>query len=415
MRVYKTLANLDFAGKLYEASLQTQTGKQFIGRYQAYCISNPVTCKIVNQFVQEAKNYLYDSGVASVYESIASVIADNKYSWAIASACERINEDNSKGNYLSRRAVEQVAPILEMDERGVVDYIKSGAFKSVMYVEAFRNIARSIYRDQPVVENKTNYSVTHPISVVEKTEKGIFFEVLGSIYKIVDSEIMEAEVNEVSNDFIYMCRLLESNNISLDNDKLVLNLGNRTYMVEKQGECIIKANDRDISLTVDQLRENSVSYLTTIPYSRSNNTASILESFAKIVENYNSVAILNNVSVVSTSNDKFMVIEHQGNAYAKMISTNHTSPWKVKDNIAKVCESVKKYTHVDLKENYSESIKNVVETVKDEEAQQMLESLETDKMNERKQKIAELTERYKNDPVRLHILSQIASDLNNLD
>lgn len=96
MRVYKTLANLDFAGKLYEASLQTQTGKQFIGRYQAYCISNPVTCKIVNQFVQEAKNYLYDSGVASVYESIASVIADNKYSWAIASACERINEDNSK-------------------------------------------------------------------------------------------------------------------------------------------------------------------------------------------------------------------------------------------------------------------------------------------------------------------------------
>ena len=110
-----------------------------------------------------------------------------------------------------------------------------------------------------------------------------------------------------------------------------------------------------------------------------------------------------------------MVIEHQGNAYAKMISTNHTSPWKVKDNIAKVCESVKKYTHVDLKENYSESIKNVVETVKDEEAQQMLESLETDKMNERKQKIAELTERYKNDPVRLHILSQIASDLNNLD
>ena len=284
-----------------------------------------------------------------------------------------------------------------------------------MYVEAFRNIARSIYRDQPVVENKTNYSVTHPISVVEKTEKGIFFEVLGSIYKIVDNEIMEAEVNEVSNDFVYMCRLLESNNISLDNDKLVLNLGNRTYMVEKQGECIIKANDRDISLTVDQLRENSVSYLTTIPYSRSNNTASILESFAKIVENYNSVAILNNVSVVSTSNDKFMVIEHQGNAYAKMISTNHTSPWKVKDNIAKVCESVKKYTHVDWKENYSESIKNVVETVKDEEAQQMLESLETDKMNERKQKIAELTERYKNDPVRLHILTQIASDLNNLD
>ena len=414
MTVYKTLSSMDFAGKLYEAQAQTTTGKNLIGRYQAYCISNPVSCKVVNNFLKEAKECLYDSGVASIYESIASTISENKYSWAIASTCENINENNSKGNYLNRRAVEQVTPLLEMNERDVVDYIKSGAFKSVMYVEAFRNIAKSIYRDQPVVESNSKYNMIHPISVIEKKDDNIFFEVLGDIYKINEDKIEEANAEEVSRDFLYMSQLLESNIVRFTDDHLELNVGNRTYVVEEQGSCLLKTTDRNLRLTVDQLRENTNTFVSAAPINQRNQYASILECFAKIVENYDTIGIMNNVSIVNTSNDKFVVIENNGNAYAKMLQTNHTSNWKVNDNIVETCKVIKKNTHVDLSENYQVSIDKVVESVSEQEAQQITESLEAEKMNERKQKISELTERFKNDPVRLHMLSQIAADLNNI-
>lgn len=415
MIVYRTLASLDFAGKLYEAQVQTQTGRQLINKYQAYCISNPTSCKIVNSFMKEAKSCLYDSGVASVYEAIANTITDNKYSWALASACELIREDSSKGNYLNRRAAEQVAPMLEMKERDIVDYIKSGALKSVMYVESFRNIAKSVYADQPVVESNKQYTVVHPVSIVEQKEDVVYFNILGSIYKIENDTITEAKEDEVSRDFIYMNQLLDSNSIALEGDALKLSIGNRVYIAERSGECILKANDRDLVLTVEQLRENSLGYVQTLAYNSKNAASSILESFTKIVENFDNLCVLNNASIVYSANDQFMIIEHNGRAYAKMLKTNHTHAWRVEDNIAKVCESIKKYTHVDVSDQYAESIGTVLEQVSAEEGQQITESLERDRMLERKRKIAELTERYKSDPVRLHMLSQIAADLNDME
>lgn len=415
MANYKTLASMDFASKLYEAKLQTQTGKALVSKYQAYCISNPVSCALVNNFMKEAKDCIYDSGIAQIYESLANVISENKYSWAIASTCESIDANETKGNYLNRRAAQQVAPLLEMSERDVVDYIKSGAFKSVMHVEQFRNIAKSIFRDQPVVESNSQFKLTHPISVIEQKEGVVYFEVLGDIYKIDEGKIEESKAEEVSQDFIVMSQLLESNNISLVDDSLVLTVGNRKYTVKEQGACVLKANDRDLYMTVDQLRENSNTFVSTSFISQRNNYAFILESFAKIVENYDKIGILNNVSVVNTANDKFLVIENDGNAYAKMLQTTHTPAWKVVDNIAEACKVIKKNTRVDLSENYKVSIDKVVEQVSEQEAKQITESIESEKMNSRKQKIAELTERYKNDPVRLHMLSQIAADLSEME
>jgi predicted RNase H-like nuclease (RuvC/YqgF family) len=99
---------------------------------------------------------------------------------------------------------------------------------------------------------------------------------------------------------------------------------------------------------------------------------------------------------------------------ARSISSNRTTHWTVSDNIAKTLEVIKKNTLVDLTESFKEKIEKVVEQVSAEEGRMIQESLQEKELNDRRAKIEELTKRYKDDPVRLQMLSQIASELNEL-
>lgn len=418
MRIYKTLADLDFGKILFEASVQTQTGKELMEKYQARVMTSAVTCNIINSFLKEAKNCLYDGGVSYVYEKVANVVNDNKYSWALASTCEAIEGNDNSRNFLARKAVEQVKPLLEMDETTVVSYIKSGALKNVMHVENFRNIAKCVYRDQPIVENNVNYTNLHPISMVEEHNEYKYFEVLGNIYKVNTDEgvIEEANASEVTPEFIYISQLLESQYSKFDVEKemVIVEVRNVKIEVSEQGKAIREMNGQRVEFTAEQLREQNNIYLSTIPHSVRNNVAQVLECTVKMVENFNNISVMDNVNIVSTLNDKFLLIEENGNALAKSIYSNRTTAWSVNDNIAKTLDMIKKNTRVDLTESFKEKIDSVIERVSLEEGKMIQENLEKSQIDERRKKIEELTERYKNDPVRLQMLSQIACELNEL-
>lgn len=418
MKVYKTLADLDFGKILFEASVQTQTGKELIENYQARVMTSAVTCTMINSFLKEAKNHLYDGGVNHVYEKLINIVNDNKYSWAIASTCEAIESNDNSRNFLARRAVDQVKPLLEMSEEDVVSYIKSGALKNVMHVEAFRNIAKCVYKDQPIVENHTTFTNVHPISMVEEHGDVKYFEVLGNIYKvnIEKSTIEEAQSNEVSQEFLYISQLLESQYTKFDAEKeqVLVEIRNLKFEVSEQGKVIREMNGQRLELTTEQLREQNGIYLSTIPYSVRNSVAQVLECTAKLVENFNNISVMDNVNIISTANDKFLLIEENGNALAKSLFSNRTTQWIVNDNIAKTIETIKKNTHVDLIESFKEKIEKVVEQVSTEEGRMIQESLQEKELSDRRAKIEELTKRYKNDPIRLQMLSQIASELKEL-
>lgn len=418
MKVYKTLADMDFGKLLFEASVQTQTGKEIIEKYQAHVMSSAVTCTLINSFLKESKNCLYDGGINYVYEKLAQVINDNRYSWAIASTCEAIEANQSSRNFLAKKAVEEVKPLLEMNEEDVVSYIKSGALKNVLHVEQFRNIAKSVYKDQPIVESTTTYTNVHPISMVEEHNDVKYFEVLGNIYK-VDTEksiIEEAQSNEVSQEFLYISQLLESQYTKFDVEKeqVIVEVRNLKFEINEQGKTVREMNGKRVELTTEQLREQNGIYLSTVPYSVRNNVAQILECTAKLVENFDNISVMDNVNIISTKNDKFVLIEENGNAIARSIYSNRTTHWSVKDNIAKTINVIKKNTRVDLTESFRDKIEQVVEKVSEKEGQIIQESLQEKEINDRRAKIEELTKIYKNDPIRLQMLSQIASELNEL-
>ena len=62
-KVFKPLADLDFAKVLMEALADTQTGSALLENYKRYLLNNPASCTLVNNFLYESKNLMYDNGI----------------------------------------------------------------------------------------------------------------------------------------------------------------------------------------------------------------------------------------------------------------------------------------------------------------------------------------------------------------
>ena len=63
--IFKPLADIDFANVLAEAFAETQTGVELINKYRQYMLKNESSCTLINNFLAEAKNCMFDNGVVS--------------------------------------------------------------------------------------------------------------------------------------------------------------------------------------------------------------------------------------------------------------------------------------------------------------------------------------------------------------
>ena len=407
----KVLMGCDFTHLISEAQAQTQTGAELITKYRAHLMNNPESCALVNSFVKEAAAVRYDNGVNNVLEVLSDFINSNKTSWCLASACERINEDTTQRNYLNRNAAKQVANLLEMDEDNVVKYIRAGALKNVMFCEAFRSIAKQVFSDQPIVEQTAEYTKFTPASMVENVGDGNCFVAAGQLYMISeDGNISKADWKQVSNTFKTVESLLESSICSIDKDNIYVKYNNKEYMIAESGKISIGEK----KFTVEQFRDNTRLVLMTANPRRRNEVAGVLEAIAQVAENFERIVTMDNVAIYSTPNDRFLVIESGSQLYATLLQSNHSTGWTVNEDAVKVCEFVKKHTNTMISENYQDNIEGAIEKASEESRAQMLEDLEKTNILSIKERIELLTEKFKGDPTKLAVLSQLASEVASL-
>lgn len=410
----KILAGLEFASILNESFGQTQSGNDMLNKYKSFLMANNATCGLVNQFVKEAATLRFDNGVNAVLEQVSDYISSNKTSWALATACESINGNSASYNYLNRNAAKQVESLLEADEETVVKYIKAGALKNVMFCEAFRNIAKQVYADTPIVESTADYTVAHPISLVENAGDGFFFEVAGTVYKIDESKkIQEATWNEVSNTFKTVSSLLESSMVTFDQGTLTAKIGNGEYTISEVDEKIVckrvgHNNIENLFETVAELREHNN---LVVAGSINRGIASALEALALTFENYKNITNLDNVAIYSTNRDRFVVIEGGDSLYATLLQSNHNTKWTVNEGAVNTLSFIKAKTNVELGEVYTEAVKANMANVDEEERKRLEEEAKVNEKNGYKERIAALTEKFKNDPAKLAILSELAAKL----
>lgn len=408
----KILAEMEFASIISGANAQTQTGAEMLNKYKAHVMANESSCALVNSFIKEASNCRYDNGINETLSIVADYINQNKTSWALASACESINNNNKSYNYINRNAAKQVEKLLEMNEDDVVKYIKAGALKNVMFCESFRNIAKQVYKDNPMVEATADYTKVTPVSIIENVGDGVCFEVAGNLYKMGDDKtIQEANWNEVSNTFKTISSLLESNMVEVDSHTITVKAPNATYEISEADKVKKIGKEGTNDFTIDQLRENNRLVLMTANPRHKNQLAGILEAVALVCENYDSIANMDNVSIYTTKNDKFVVIEAGVNLYATLLASNRHSKWTVNENAIEALSFIKSKTNVTLSDNYSKLVEEAVAVADEEEKTRIAEELKAQEQQSYKERIEALTEKFKNDPVKLAVLSKLAQEL----
>lgn len=405
-----TLIGLGFNQMIAEAQGETSTGSALINKYKSILMTNESSYSLVNQFINEASRCKYDSGVMRLLESVSDYVQSNKTSWALASACESIQSNPHSYNYLNRQACKQVEKLLEMKEDDIVNYIKAGALKNVMYCEAFRNIAKQVYKDSPIVESNAEYNKINPISLVENVGDGLCFEVKGMLFKMDNEKhIQEASWSEVSNDFKTVSRLLESKNASTEGDSIIIEAVNQKYIVSERGKILkeAKGDNPAQNFTVSEFRDYCRNVLACTNPRFRNVVAESLESIALLSEMYDNIAVMDNAAIYQTNRDEFLVIESGSELYATLLRSNHQSKWTINENAIDVLSFIKTKTNVQLPD-YEKAIKEALNNADKLSQQQIEESLKETKINNLKERIALLTEKFKNDPVKLAVLSQQA-------
>ena len=388
---------------------QTQTGAELLNKYNSYLLVNEANCALINSFVKEASSHIYDNGVHEALTQVSDYISANKASWALATACENINTNNSSYNYINRNAAKQVEKLLEMQEDDVVRYVKNGALKNVMFCEAFRNIAKQIFKETPIVEAMADYTVIHPVSFIESVGDGTCFTIEGKLFKLDDDKnITECTWDEVSNTFRVITAILESKDSQIDGNSISVKAGNGTYVISEANKVVREGKE----MTVAGLREHNRLVLMTANPRFRNQLASVLEGIALIAENYDNITNMDNACIYTTANDKFLVIEGANTLYATLLASNRHPAWTVNENAIDTLTFIKTKTNVSLSEQYNNLVKNHLEQVSEQEQENIMKELHEQQIQSYKERIEMLTEKFKNDPVKLAVLSKCAQDLN---
>lgn len=420
----KILAGLDFSSLIAESSASTATGSELLNKYKSYLMMKESSCGLVNGFIKEAQNCRYDNGVNKVLEVVADYINMNKTSWALASACENINANGQSYNYLNRNAAKQVEKLLEMEEDDVVSYIKAGALKNVMFCESFRTIAKQVFKDNPIVESTAEFKATRPVSMIENVGDGLCFEVNGTLYKMDDDKnIQEAQWSEVSNTFRTVSQLLESNMARISDGDIEIQAGNSTYVISEQGKCkkcrkkgeCKDGKCEEKEMTVEELRENNGILLMALAPATRNRMAGILEAIALTCENYDSIVNMDIATIYETARDRFLVIEAGDNMYSTLLASTRSPKWTVNEDVMKTLAFIKDRTNVSLNEQYNEKIRESIEKVSQTEKNEIEQEINKQTVESFKDRVAALTEKFKDDPTKLAVLAKIAQTISNED
>lgn len=410
MTHYKVLVEMDFGHIISEASAQTQTGAELLSKYQSYLLANPESCGVVNQFVREAAQHRYDNGINEALGRVADYIQSCKTSWALASACESIQANQSKNNILNRNAARQVEKLLEQSEENVVKYIQAGSLKNVMFCESFRTIAKQVFAGRTIVESKADYTKHTPVSMVESVADGHCFVVAGHLYKIDDAKnITEAAWTEVSNTFKVVESLLEARITTIDESGITVNYGDVEFHINED-KITRKQGKQEREFTVEQFRDNSRLVLMTANPRRRAEYAQVLEAIALTAENHEAIASLDQVGVYETARDRFVVIEAGSTLYASLIASTSHPQWTVNENAIETLSFIKSKTNVELGDEYKTAVTEAMEHATAEHKEEVARQLQENQDKSIKDRIAALTEKFKGDPVKLQLLASLAAD-----
>lgn len=418
----KLLSNLDFAAKLNSVEAVTESGKDFLKNYRGYMYQNASSCGIVNSFIKEAQNYSYDNGVMSILKDVLKFINENKISWKLASACESVMNNNTSYGYIAKLGVSQVEKLLEMKEAEVIQYIKGGCLKNVQYIPEFRNVCKEVFQSTITEEHKNTYSVNTPISYVSVSEGQQFVSVLGKTYKVTENKVEESECDD------YTFKRINS---LLPNFKIVDENLTYSYKPNYTAEPYkFSINENEIKFSKGKIEESFNSTSAFLQYvdgfskhlyiNEKNIFINTCKSISEVFENFDNIVYVDCAKVMECSDfTTIAILEAKDNVILNVVKSIHygssTNEYKL---MTEALDEVQKITGNNIKHLYSDRVNEEMKNSNPEEyksIQEQLTATKDEQINFRRRKIEMLAEQFKNDPVKIALLNNVAKELSMLE
>lgn len=420
------IKGLSFADKLNMTEAITESGKEFLKSYRGYLYSNPASYTLVNGFISEASQYKYDNGIATVLESVLKYVTENKISWKLASACEVLENSNSPYDYLSRDAAKSVEKLLEMNESEVVQYIKAGALKSVQYIPEFRNICKEVYGTMHVDEVRTQqYTLTSPLSYAIVSENETWIAVNGYTYKIAENKVQSCPCDDAK--FNKINALLP--NFSKVDESLVYSwqpgwnepvftftVSEGDHINFKKGELI----DESFNSIID-FKQYADNFSATLFGPQKSSFMNIAMNVAAVAEAFDDIVEVDCAKVLECNDGSIAnIIEAADNINLTWVRSTSANPGQMSECnfMHEALDQVQKMTSVNLRAVYGARINEDLKKEDPESYADIHEQLKANKdakIEERRQKIQQLAEAYKNDPTKIAILSSLSKELSMLE
>ena len=413
------IKGLGFADKLNMVEAVTESGKEFLKQYRGYLYTNPATHALVNGFIREASQYKYDNGIATILESVLKYVTENNISWKIATACEIIENSNSQYDYIFKEGCKTAEKLLSMNESEVVQYIKAGALKSIQYIPEFRNICKEVYGTMHVDEVRTqNYTLTSPLSYSIVKENETWFAINGYTYCIKEGKVNQAQCDDA--DFNRINALLP--NFTQVGESLVYewhaNWNEPSYKFTiseneikfEKGDTIVESFNNPIDFKMW-----SDNFSSTLFGATKTNFMNIVANVATVQEGFDNICEVDNAKVLECVDGTIAnIVEGADNVNLTWVRSASGSASNEFEFMHEALDQVKAMTNVNLRSVYEARIN---EDMKKEDPDsyakinEQLQATKDAKIEERRRKVQQLAEAYKNDPTKIAILSTISKQL----
>lgn len=412
----KLIKDLDFASKINANDAVTESGKNMLSRYRGFCYNNSATCGLVNNFINETRNnYSFDDGLMSILESVEKFISENSVRWKLASVSEGICSNNSAYNILNKKGIQKVNKLIEMNENDVRAYIKAGVLKDIQYIPEVRSVCKSVYGRQTHESKRTlQFSVSNPVSFIESNESGSHFMVNGVAFTINEDGEISVSTGTTSEMFAKINAHLSQMRFIGEKLEYVYNTGltngkENKFVISEGGVDFTNGHFSESFTDGSKFREFifSDSFAKALNVREAQKFNKIGQAIADVYEHISDICVLDNVKLFSCSNGAVVSVTES----ESMVNvTLFNSFGKV--NESKNYNSVKEAV-VEMKNNYCLDVETMYAS---RIANDIKEGVQTkiddaDEKNIRLLKIAELSEQFKDDPVKLMILTEMAEEL----
>lgn len=424
-RMLPALLDLGLDERLNNSKASTSSGQSLLSRYKTACVNSQSSFGLVNQFLREAQDLMFDPGVRGVAESLSDYISQNRTSWALGTVCENIRRSQSSFNKLNLIAAQRAERLLEMDESEVNRYLRAGALKDVMYCAPIRSVVRQVLGSQDIVESTTQFRKSTPVSFVEESSNGLCWMIEGHLFELSPDGVL-SELSEnpgLSRLFFEMNSILRpvrEGGISISKDpenpeKVLFEaevLGQGKFSISENGQITRTTSEGSESFGISGFREWADMRVRGVSQNRKALVGQALENLARLAENTEQIVLLDQCAVYETlRGSRFLVIENDSELLAESLDGNSSGRWKVQDSGLNVLEFLRSKTNTELGEIYESSLRKSIEKADEAHAQEIRESLEQKTEADLRERISRLAEQYKNDPVRLAVLSRLGSQL----